>query len=127
MKRYLLLILGILIFAGWGCNNQPVSTKQQASSSSGDCAKADYPFACYLDSAMQARDPNKCILTGDKRIVCLKAYEEITTEKVDCSKLSDVQFQTECKQQLHIKMPDTNISTTGTVDIPQQETSTGTQ
>lgn len=61
------------------------------------CAKADFPFACFLDRAMAAGDPNLCASAADKRISCLQSYAEIQEVDIDCSKLQDDQFRQECQ------------------------------
>lgn len=63
-----------------------------------DCTKVDYPFACFLDRAMQVNDPGLCVNAGaDKRMDCLKAYAEIRETGIDCSRILEPDFQLECQ------------------------------
>jgi hypothetical protein len=61
------------------------------------CVKAQYPFACFLDRAMSASDPNLCAAAQDKRVNCLKAYAEIQETEIDCTKIQEMDFRQECQ------------------------------
>jgi hypothetical protein len=77
MKYFLslFLICGLLMGAGCG-KKQNQETAQQASGST-DCASAENTFACFLDKATHAKNPNLCNDAGSKRMICYTAYAEI--------------------------------------------------
>lgn len=90
--RYILPLFAIIIFFAAGCGKAQVSPESTA-----DCSQAEYPFACYLDKAMIAKDPNLCNQNGISRVTCLTAYEEIMESSVSCNDLSDAFFRQECE------------------------------
>jgi len=96
------LFATVCVLAGWGCKHQatPVSDKNvDAGSVAGQCEKAEQPFACVLDQAMAARDPNICAAAGEvKRVTCLEAYAEILSEPVACAAVKDPKFKFDCLQ-----------------------------
>lgn len=92
------VVLGALIYLKF---EWPKGQKIWAGKTAEDkCAKAEFPFACYLDRAMAAGDPNLCAAALDKRINCLKAYAEIQEADIDCAKLQDPDFRQECQTSI---------------------------
>lgn len=90
----ILALAGLLFWAFGQSNEQPVGLKQVVKM---DCATAQVPFACYLDKAMAAKDPNLCLDAGAaKKLDCLEAYKEILGVEVDCANIQDADFQREC-------------------------------
>ena len=62
------------------------------------CETAQYPFACYLDKAMAAKDINLCNDVGPaQRVDCLNAYAEILNVALDCNLIKDISFKTSCQ------------------------------
>lgn len=98
--KYLPILLIFVSLAGAGCfglGGEKVPNLDK------NCATVDYPFACYLDKAMLANDPNLCLAAGLKRMNCLRSYEEIMGVDINCDKLNDLEFQTQCKKQEAIR------------------------
>jgi len=63
-----------------------------------NCEQAQFPFACYLDKAMAANDPDLCLKAGlGKQRNCLEAYAEIKGAPVDCAKLDDAGLRFDCE------------------------------
>jgi hypothetical protein len=91
------IILGfcVLLFAA-GCGKGSENSPKVNSNS--DCANAEYPFACFLDKATAAKDPNLCDAVGSKRITCITAYEELLEVEVPCDSLQEPSFAQECSQ-----------------------------
>ncbi|MFA6504439.1 MAG: hypothetical protein WCT54_05990 [Patescibacteria group bacterium] len=95
----IILIIGGVIF--WRIetykNGVGFLAKDQ-NQSQDDCAQVEYPFACFLDRAMNANDPNLCADAGaEKRVDCLKACAEIKVTEIDCPRISSPDFQLECQ------------------------------
>jgi hypothetical protein len=90
--KYLLSIIVIVTFFAAGC-----SKSEQQPQPPSDCLQAEYPFACYLDNALSAKNPNSCDQEAISRITCLTAYEEIMETSVSCADLSDPLFRQECE------------------------------
>lgn len=102
MQKKIYILIGVVILALAGLffwvfsqpNERPVGLKQVVKM---DCATAQVPFACYLDKAMAAKDPNLCLNAGAaKKLDCLEAYKEILGVEVDCAVIQDADFQREC-------------------------------
>lgn len=88
-------VLAVLIYwknghkAGFGLNGKASATS---------CETAQFPFACYLDKAMAAKDINLCNDVGlAKRVDCLKAYAEILGVNLDCNLIKDLDFKISCQ------------------------------
>ena len=99
MRYFLLFFLAFGIFVGLGCNNESSNTSS-ATPSTDDCYRAEIPFACFLDKATAAQDPNLCNDVGEKRVICYSAYAELTETEIDCSIIKDPIFQEECQDYL---------------------------
>ncbi len=104
MSKKVYILVGVLILLGliglvfWVFSQssigRPTSLKEVVKM---DCATAQVPFACYLDKAMAAKDPNLCLSAGAaKKMDCLEAYKEILGVEVDCAVIQDADFQREC-------------------------------
>ncbi len=103
-KPVILLILTALLGAGCFSSEKNLSIDQNQ-----DCSNAEYVFACYLDKATSAKDPNLCKDAGDKRITCLNAYAEVMGREVACDEIKDVEFNLECRAN-QIQKPQTSDS-----------------
>jgi len=107
MKYLLSLFLLCSLLLGAGCNKKQDS---KISIESQDCNKAENIFACFLDKATHAKNPNLCNDVGSKRLTCYTAYAELLEEEVDCSLLEDPTFQYECQEHVssqnsQVKLP----------------------
>ena len=91
--KYFLPIFIIAVFLAAGCNKADVEPGLSA-----NCSEAEYPFACYLDKALAAKDANLCNQSVIPRITCLTAYEEIMETAVSCQDLIDPIFGQECEE-----------------------------
>lgn len=131
-KNRILLIVGLAVMAtfGWGCSRQTQRSQPSAATGTdamrdvvldGDCSKAKYQFACYLDNAMAKGDPESCALAGlDKRLDCLEAYQEIKGVPVECNVLTDATFRVQCLKSMGsvtAKNKGTPTVASGTSDI----------
>lgn len=94
-----IVVIGVLAVLVYWNNGRKVGFGLKASkASSASCETAQYPFACYLDKAMAAKDPNLCNTAGPaKRIDCLNAYAEILGVALDCNLIKDIDFKTSCQ------------------------------
>ncbi len=122
LKVISLCLLACLMTVGVGCKGKNKEPQAWAPNSDvvtdGDCSKAKYAFACYLDMAMAKNDPNTCAETTEKRMDCLLAYEEIKGMPVDCGSLQDQGFKSEC-----VKIRDNSV----TRSLKSQDAATGVQ
>ncbi len=91
--KYFLPFFIIAVFFAAGCNKTDMEPRLSA-----NCSEAEYPFACYLDKALAAKDPNLCNQNDIPRITCLTAYEEIMADPVICANLADPLFGRECEE-----------------------------
>lgn len=83
-----------------------------------DCLTVEHPFACFLDKAMQEKNPDLCGRAGmEKRSNCLKAYSEILNTKIQCSALQDLQFRMECEAAFE-REPDAAGQATSSAALP---------
>lgn len=104
MQKKLYILIGAVIVLGLAglifwvvsqSNTQPATSLKEVVKM--DCATAQVPFACYLDKAMAAQDPNLCLNAGSaKRLDCLEAYKEILAVEVACTQIQNPDFQREC-------------------------------
>lgn len=108
------MLLGLIGLVFWVVSQpgtgQPTSLKEVVKM---DCSTAQVPFACYLDKAMAAKNPNLCLDAGAaKKLDCLEAYKEILGAEVDCAVIQDADLQRECM------MASQNIASQDEVEPP---------
>ncbi|MBD3281947.1 hypothetical protein GF391_04350 [Candidatus Uhrbacteria bacterium] len=92
--KYLTILLIFISFLGAGCFG---FGSEKIPNLNKNCAQADYPFACYLDKAMLAEDPNLCLAAGAKRMNCLRSYQEIMGVEISCDDLDNPEFRSHCE------------------------------
>ena len=118
MTRKVYLIMGLILIACaivviYWQTQQPDAGKTPDLKSVGkmDCATAQFPFACYLDKAMAAKDPGLCMAAGrGKRSNCLQSYAEIMNAEIDCGQISDPEFSAECSMAFSNYQADSSVN-----------------
>ncbi|MDD5725991.1 MAG: hypothetical protein PHC53_01075 [Patescibacteria group bacterium] len=104
-KYYWFLGLAIVVIAvgatlfywNYGYRAKSGLKEKAGKAGSASCETAQYPFACYLDKAMAAKDLNLCNDVGmAKRVDCLNAYAEILNVALDCNSIKDIDFKNSC-------------------------------
>jgi hypothetical protein len=115
--KYFLPFFIIAVFFAAGCNKTDMESRLSA-----NCSEAEYPFACYLDKALAAKDPNLCNQGAIPRITCLTAYEEIMENPIACNELADPLFGQECEEYKRWEQENKNRTAEDTVNsIPASE------
>ncbi len=110
--KYLPILLIFVSLSGAGCfglGGEKIPNLDK------NCATVEYPFACYLDKAMLAQDPNLCLAAGAKRMNCLRSYQEIMGVDITCKDLTDLEFQNQCKTQEIIRKDKAESTSTNRV------------
>lgn len=96
-----IVVIGVgvaLFYWNYGYKAKPGLKGKAGKTGPVSCETAQYPFACYLDKAMAAKDINLCNDVGPaQRVDCLNAYAEILNVALECNSIKDISFKTSCQ------------------------------